>query len=427
MSNPASSLSSKSWYQSTPVYYGWVVVAASFFANLIATGVQLWALTVMTVPMLEDLVDWQRGDIFGTFALRSIITAILTPFVGRYLDRRYGAQILLVIGAVIGGGSTIATSTVQDPWQFMLWFGLLGGISGPGAAYIVSSAIVPKWFITKRGKALAFSTMGTGMAALVMPLAVAFALTIFGWRDTWVLLGIAIIAITIPMAFLIRRQPEDVGLLPDGVSVNASITVNSVDFPPNITAPKALRSYKTWLMALATMLASMPLLGVPTNMVPMLQDRGMTLEEATLALTTYGLFSVLARFGWGTLADKRDVRLALMLLGAYGMVTTFMFVIAGTAFYFLFILAACTGFAVGGAVVLNPMLFPTYLGRRHIGEIMGYVSPLVAVGASMGPLLMAKVFDWTGSYEIGLLILSASWCMSATAIYAVGPPPKINK
>ena len=116
-----------------------------------------------------------------------------------------------------------------------------------------------------------------------------------------------------------------------------------------------------------------------------------------------------------------------MLLGIYGMVTTFMFVIAGTAFYFLFILAACTGFAVGGAVVLNPMLFPTYLGRRHIGEIMGYVSPLVAVGASMGPLLMAKVFDWTGSYEIGLLILSASWCMSAAAIYAVGPPPKINK
>ena len=58
---------------------------------------------------------------------------------------------------------------------------------------------------------------------------------------------------------------------------------------------------------------------------------------------------------------------------------------------------------------------------------MGYVSPLVAVGASMGPLLMAKVFDWTGSYEIGLLILSASRCMSAAAIYAVGPPPKINK
>ena len=139
------------------------------------------------------------------------------------------------------------------------------------------------------------------------------------------------------MAFLIRRQPEDVGLLPDGVSLNASSTVNSVDFPPNITAPKALRSHKTWLMALATMLASMPLLGVPTNMVPMLQDRGMTLEEATLALTTYGLFSVLARFGWGTLADKRDVRLALMLLGVYVMVTTFMFVIAGTAFYFLFI------------------------------------------------------------------------------------------
>lgn len=410
------------WYTRLPFYYGWTVVGAAFFANLIATGVQLWALSVMVVPMLDDLNGWQRGDIFGALALRSIITAALTPFLARYIDRRYGGMVMMIIGAVVAGASTIAVSTVNAPWQFMLWFGVVGGIGGPGAAFIVSGAIVPKWFVRKRGKALALSTMGTGAAALLMPLAVTAILSAAGWRDTWVVLGVAMMVITIPLALLMRRQPEDVGLMPDGATVLGIGPSAALAEERSFTASEAMRLPRTWVMALAMMLVSMSLLGVPTNLVPMLRDRGMSLETATLGLTTYGLFSVLARFGWGTLADRTNVRTSLMGLSVYGTVVTAMFVVAGSSNAALFVLAGATGFAVGGAVVLNPMLWPTYLGRRHLGSILGFVMPVTTVGGSIGPLMMAKIFDWTGSYEIGLLVLAGAWALSGVAMYFVGAP-----
>lgn len=414
-----------SWYARTPFFYGWTVVGAAFFTNLIATGVQLWALAVMVVPMLEDLPGWQRGDVYGALTVRFLITAALTPFVGHYIDRRYGATIMMIVGGALAAISTAAIATVHEPWEFMLWFGVLGGIAGPGAAFLVTGAIIPKWFVRKRGKALALSTMGTGAAALLMPPFVAMAVSAVGWRDTWVLLGIATIAITVPLSLLIRRQPEDVGLLPDGVARPAaddSSPAPSDEY--SYTRAAAIRLPRTWLMMAAMTLASMSLLGVPANLVPMLRDRGMGLELASLGLTTYGLFSVLARFGWGTVADRTHVRTALMALAVYGAAVTALFVVVGSTTQVLFVLAGATGFAVGGVVVLNPVLWPTYLGRRHLGAIMGVVMPVTSLGGATGPLMMAKVYDWTGSYEIGLLILSGAWAVSGVAMYFARPTPR---
>lgn len=428
MQAPDSSPPSLTWYARMPFYYGWTVVGAAFVTNLIATGVQLWALAVMVVPMLDDLSGWERGDIFGALSIRSVITALLTPFVGRYIDRRYGGTIMMITGGLLAAVSTVAVSTVHEPWEFMLWFGVVGGIAGPGAAFLVTGAIIPKWFVRKRGRALALSTMGTGAAALIMPLMVATAIGSLGWRDTWVLLGVSTAVITLPLSLLIRRQPEDVGLLPDGATNNSSAAKQATAPADerNYTATEALRSPRTWLLVTAMTLASMSLLGVPANLVSMLQDRGMSLEGASLGLTIYGLFSVLARLGWGTVADRTHVRTALIYLAIYGTIVTFLFVALGSSPPVLFVLAGATGFAVGGVVVLNPVLWPTYLGRRHLGAIMGVVMPVTALGGAAGPLVMAKVFDWTGSYEIGLLVLSGAWALSGIAIYFARPTSHIT-
>ncbi len=411
------------WYARTPFYYGWGIVGAAFLMNLIATGVQLWSLSVLVVPMVDDL-GWQRGDIFIALTGRSIITALLTPFFGRYIDRRHGGVLLMLSGGVLGAISAAAISTVHAPWQFLFWFGLVGGLAGPGAAYVVSAAIVPKWFIRKRGRALALSTMGTGAAALVMPLVATSLIGAVGWRDTWTVLGIATAVITIPLALLMRRQPEDVGLLPDGESAfdpgtGARRSAAAEEY--SFGASEALRQPTTWLIVAAMTLASMSVLGVPSNLVPMLQDRGMSLEGAATGLTIYGLMSMLARFGWGILAERTHVRKAILILSGYAATVTFLFVAAGNGTAILFVLAAGTGFAVGGIVILNPLVWPTYLGRRHLGAILGFVLPITTVGGATGPFMMAKVFDWTGSYELGLVVLAGAWVLCGVAMYFARP------
>jgi len=411
------------WYARTPFYYGWGIVSSAFLMNLIATGVLLWALSVLVVPMADDL-GWQRGDFFIALTVRSIITAFLTPFFGHYIDRRHGGMLLLLSGGVLGAIAAAGVSTVHAPWQFMFWFGLVGGLAGPGAAYVVSAAIVPKWFVRKRGRALALSTMGTGAGALVMPLVATGLISAVGWRDTWVVLGVATAVITVPLALLMRRQPEDVGLLPDSdrafdSDTGAPRSVAEEEY--SFSASEALRQPTTWLIVTAMTLASMSLLGVPSNLVPMLQDRGMSLEGAATGLTIYGLMSMLARFSWGILAERTHVRKAILILSGYAAIVTFLFVVAGNGSAILFILAAGTGFGVGGIVILNPLVWPTYLGRRHLGAILGFVLPITTIGGSTGPFMMAKIFDWTGSYELGLVVLSGAWVLCGVAMYFARP------
>lgn len=413
------------WYVRTPFFYGWAIVGAAFLANLISTGVQLWSLSVLVVPMLDELADWSRADVFGAMTVRSWIATAGTLLLGRYMDRRYGGMALMVAGGVLGGLSAAMVAFAHEPVEFMLWFGVVGGIAGPGQAYIVSNAIVSKWFIRRRARALSLSTMGTGAAALVMPLAVTALIGASGWRDTWIVLGIATVAITVPLSLLMRRQPEDVGLLPDGdKGADAEGAAAYAAQERSFTARQALRTPSAWLMAGAMTMASISILGLPTNLVPMLTDRGISTEAAAGALTLYGAMSVAARFGWGWVAQRTHVRTAVMLLGAYATVVTSLFLLAGGLTPLLFVLAAGTGFAVGGIVVLNPLSWPTYFGRDHVGAIMAVVMPVTAIGGSTGPYIMAKAYDWTGDYAIGLAILAAAWAACALLMRFAKPPPR---
>ena len=411
------------WYVRTPFFYGWAIVAAAFFANLISTGVQLWSLSVLVVPMLDELADWSRADVFGAMTVRSWIATVGTLLLGRYMDRRYGGMALMVAGGVLGGLSAGMAAFAHAPIDFMLWFGVVGGIAGPGQAYIVSNAIVSKWFIRRRARALSLSTMGTGAAALVMPLAVTALIGAAGWRDTWIVLGVATVIITVPLALLMRRQPEDVGLLPDGdEGADADGAASRAAQERSFTARQALRTPTTWLMAGAMTMASVCMLGLPTNLVPMLTDRGLGSEAAAGALTLYGAMSVAARFGWGWVAQRTHVRTAVMLLGVYATVVTSLFLVVGGLTPLLFVLAAGTGFAVGGIVVLNPLSWPTYFGREHVGAIMAVVMPITAIGGSTGPYIMAKAYDWTGDYAIGIGILAAAWAACAALMRFAKPP-----
>ena len=267
--------------------------------------------------------------------------------------------------------------------------------------------------------------MGTGAAALVMPLAVTALIGVVGWRDTWLVLGIATVVITLPLSLLMRRQPEDVGLLPDGDDgVDAGGAASRAAQERSFTARQALRMPATWLMAGAMTMASVSILGLPTNLVPMLTDRGLGSEAAAGALTLYGAMSVAARFGWGWVAQRTHVRTAVMLLGVYAAVVTALFLAAGGLTPLLFVLAAGTGFAVGGIVVLNPLSWPTYFGREHVGAILAVVMPVTAIGGSTGPYIMAKAHDWTGDYAIGIAILAVAWALCALLMRFAKPPSR---
>lgn len=416
-------LEEQHWQARLPFFYGWVVVAATFSGTFIFLGVQFFGLSVLAVPMESDL-GWSRSSIFLPLAIRGIIAALLAPFVGRLFDTLNGGRLLMLAGGLMSAVSLALVSLVEEQWQFLVLFGLLGGIAGLGNPLTVAAAIVPKWFVRYRGRAMAYATAGPGVAALTLPWALALIEDAIGWRGTWVVLGCASFVFTVLPALLIRRQPEDLGLTLDGTGVEPGRASAPGGHPElSLTPGEAFRSRTAWLLLAAHGLAFLSIAVLPTTFVPLFVGRGLTIAEAGAALIAYGVTSTVARFGWGFLLERSGVRVAAMILAAYGATAIALLIPDVHGVLVAFVLAGVAGYAIGGILVVNPLLWPTYFGRRYLGAINGLVTPVVSMAASFGPLILAFVYDSTGSYTWGLLLLVAAWALAIVPLYFVPTRP----
>jgi OFA family oxalate/formate antiporter-like MFS transporter len=381
----------------------------------------LWALSVFVGPMTNELTQWDRSDIFGAVTVRVLISAAGVPLVGRFMDKRSGAMVLSMIASGVGGAVLIGISRVQNPWEFMLLYGVIGGIAWVGQTNIIAAALVPKWFVKKRPIAMAIGTTGGGFAALVLPLIAAATISALGWRDAWVVYGVFTILIGVPLALLIRRQPEDIGLLPDGEINDSSLQGSSS--PSGYNLKESLKIRSTWMLIAAVALASLPSIAIPANMVPLFEDRGFSQNSAALALSIYGLMSVSGRYFWGYIANQTTVRISFLGLVIMGALVMGLLAIIQTQEFLLFLLAAGSGLAIGGMIVLNPLIWPAYLGRAHLGSIQGLVYPLVSIVMAVGPVILSLSYDRLGSYNLGLWLIVITYLLSF-AVMLVTPEPK---
>ena len=413
------------WQARLPFYYGWVIVGTAFVTFFMAAAIAPWSVGIFVTPMQADL-GWSRSAFFLPLTVRSLIAVAGTPLIGRYLDRRRGAIFLLAFHGLLVALSTVLIMGVQKEWQFLMLFGVLGGVATIGQPMIITAAIVPKWFIRQRARALTIATTGGGAAAFVLPLVLTGLIEAFGWRTAWVVLGAAVLVVTVPLAFLFHRQPEDLGMEPDGAPRQPAGPERRSGPAPeySYTIREALCTKSFWLLVLGLALAGPSLAGLPTNMVPMFVDKGYSIQVAAGAFTAYGLASTSARTGWGYIASRTHPRVALMILSLYAVGVILVLPAALGNIVSLFAVAAMTGFGMGGVFVLNPMIWPSYFGRAHLGAINGIALPLTGVTSAIGPVMMSLIFDRTGSYQPGLWLLTVLWTLCAVAIYSAKPQPR---
>ena len=225
-----------------------------------------------------------------------------------------------------------------------------------GGTVLVES-VVPKWFIRKRGRAVAIASMG-GAFGPVFPAAIQGAILAFGWRDAWLALGLFTMAVTLPLALLIRTSPEDMGLLPDG-DVEPDHAFPTSNRPMarrteeiSLTRGQALRTPSFWLLALIFSITALGVQGFVSNWLPYFQDIGFSATTGALALTVYGAFVLPARFLWGFLGERYSVRYLLMIqhiLTVLGVIL--LLTIGNIAMLMLF--AMFMGLAYGGYVPLR--------------------------------------------------------------------------
>ena len=347
----------QSWQGRLPFFYGWVIVVIAFMMSFMTAGVG-WSTSVIAVPMREDL-GWSLSSIYLGLTMRGLVGAVSMFLLGRFADLKHGARSLAIVSGGLSAMSLLAVSQVESHWQFLLLYGGVGGMTQAGTGFLIMSAVVPRWFFRRRGRAVAFATMGSGAAAFILPPVMAFILDSVGWRGTWVGLAALTAMFTILPAFLIWRQPEDVGLVPDGgiepIPANRAAAVQHVR---NYTTSEALKSSVMWVLILGVAAASLSPNGVPASLVPMYIDKGHTTQVAALGFSIYGLFSMLARFFWGFLAERYHIRNVIIGIGVFtGIVMPLLIFVSGNP---ALLYSALAGFGIGGFIGTQTLVWPAY-------------------------------------------------------------------
>ncbi len=403
-------------------FFGWWVVITGFIDQFTAAGFGVYAFSVLVKPMSDDPdLGWSRTELVWGITIGIVIATSTGPLFGFFLDRRHGPRLLMLIFGLMGAVGLVFTSRVEHLWQYYLFFGVVSAFFLHTTIFLVVPTVVSKWFVRKRGQALIFSTMGRPASGLVMLPLTQVLMSAVGWRTTWLVLGIAVAAIVIPLnALFLHRRPEDRGLLPDGAAESPRIRDSSAPRESSWTLGLALRTRAFWLVLLATNLSGSGIIGVLVNQVAYLKefysDAG-AVGGATLVTAS----SLVGRFAWLLIADRVNPRHSAalsFLLSAAGM----LFFIYADGVVMMVLWGLSFGVGIGGMDPMTSLVWASFFGRRFLGSIRGFVTMTNMVSIAGSPLLVAAIFEATGTYRPAFIVLLAAFLSAAVFILASRAP-----
>ncbi|MBI4310559.1 MAG: MFS transporter [Chloroflexi bacterium] len=269
--------------QRTPFFYGWVVVAVAYMANVIAYSAPVFALFIVPI---EQETGWNRTQLALTSTVSTLLGVVITPLFGRLVDR-FGARLLLAFGGVAAGVGFVAVSQVHNLLAFYMLYGLTNSALIAGLGTVVTGTAVSQWFVRMRGRALGFIAMGSSTGGIVMIPIVAWVMAWRDWRAAMIAWGVmAVLLMTIPAVIFMRRRPEDYGLEPDGG------LARTTQGQPGRTRP---RIGTPWLVAGGLTIATMPTLLYVVGVVPSAWNRGHALD---LVMSAWPTVTVMALLAW---------------------------------------------------------------------------------------------------------------------------------
>ena len=414
------------------IYYGWVIVATMAIANIAQTAEFNPVIGVFLKPITEEF-GWSRAMYAGAITLGSFLGGLVAVVAGPLLDR-FGPRKILFAAFLVLGAVIIGLGLFKTLWQFYIVMSTSRAIV-QGVIAISTGVVISKWFIQKRGRAIAISTAGTRVGNAIIPLGVQIIISSFGWRVAAIALGAFTWAITlVPIALFLRRSPEDIGLLPDGEErhsrsntretlddVNEPTTQKEVSFTPR----EAMRSRAFYLVLFASSAAFFNGAGVNFNMFAYFTDQGIPDDKAIIVLTVWSVLGFFGGMFTGVLTEKIHVRWMMMVVFLLISVGVFVMSLINdlrTAYIF----AIVHGLCFGGMPMLQQIVWADYFGRESQGAIRGIVTPIQMLCNALGPLAATLVFDNTGSYISIFYVFIIIYIIAALAMAFARSPQYKN-
>jgi len=409
------------------VFFGWWIVAASAGIQVLQAGLLMQAYGAY-VSVLRDEFGWSKTALSIGYSLQPVQSGLLGPVQGWMIDR-WGPKRVMSVGMILFGAGFMLFSQVNSLTTFYLTF-IVMAIGASLSGFMSITTTLVQWFERRRATAMSISQTGMSVGGMLVPI-VALSLTTFGWRETAFASGVIVLVVGLPLAQLMRTEPEQYGLLPDGATageVNAvtgvadAATSDRFDF----TAKEALRTRSFWLISFGHATALLVVSAVMVHLVLHLQEgMGYSLSQATSVIAVLTLLTAIGQIAGGFLGDRFEKRI-IAALAMFGHSAGLLALAWGESLLWVIVFTFSHGIAWGMRGPLMQAMRADYFGRKNFGTIMGYSSMIIMVGMVSGPLVAGLMADHFGNYRYGFTILAVLAALgSIFFIFATKPAPPL--
>lgn len=397
-----------------------MIVGVAAAAGLASTTFFNPVLGVFVAPLSEQF-QWNRAQIALAVTIGSAAAAVASPAVGWVMDR-WGGRWVMAPAALAMGLSLLALGRMTALWQLYVFYSL-GRALSQGAIQTASFVAVSNWFVRRRPLAVAIVSVGQRAGMAVLPVLAAVVIAAAGWRAAWVALAVVILSLgVVPPLLLMRRRPEDSGLLPDGDPPAGPDDVVPAAEAPDWSLRAAARTRAYWLVGLGVGLMMFSAGSINLHQIPHMEGQGLGTTGAALVVS---LFSVTAAAGSllsGAVATRVGVRWTMAAAFVGQAVGVLLLIdVDGPATGVVY--AVWYGLFFGSTVTLSQVIYADYFGRRSLGLIRGSFQPAQLALNALGPWLTGLWFDRSGSYDAPFTLFAVIF-LAVGAFVALSPRPR---
>ncbi len=383
------------------LFYGWVVVAVFFIVGITLYGI--YYSFGFFFKSIESEFNLTRAATSAIASANLMLAGICAFAAGWALDR-YGPKMVVLLMGIFAGLSLVLTSQTNSVWQLFITYSLLSAM-GTGAIYVVPTSTVSRWFHKKRGVALGIAGSGSGLGMVIMAPFATYLISSYDWRIAYIVVGLIAWSIVIPASWLLKRDPHEIGAVPDGVKSppadkeSEEKGIKSIDF-------SLLQVFKTrnfWLILFIWLLFASCLLLVMTHLVPHATDIGFSFSEAAGILSLLGGSAIAGRPLMGIMSDKIGRRIT-PIIGTLMLGGAMLWLIWAEELWMLYLFALVYGFAYSGLSSSMGALIADVFRLDNIGAIFGVLEIGWGIGSALGPAMGGLIFDSRQSYSVAFLI-----------------------
>jgi len=399
------------------LFYGWVVVVA-----FLILGTTIWGIRFtfgVFFGSIESEFELTRIATSAIFSVNMVLGGVFTILFGWALDR-YGPKVIFLFMGIFTGLSLVLTSQTNAFWQLFITYSLLLAM-GASTIYVGIMSTVSRWFDQKRGLALGIASIGTGLGPMITAPFATFLINSFNWRIAYLVIGIVAWLVVIPLSRFLKRDPYEIGELPDGSKIQLEDTkMEDNTFLADLSLQQAFRTRSFWSVILIFLFFASSLFLVLTHIVPHTMDIGYSAVEGATILSFSGGATIVGRMLFGIASDKfgRKLTVAICTLLQF---CAMLWLLWARDLWMFYLFAILLGLAWGGMGPAMAALIGDTFGLSKLGVILGVLDVGFSTGAATGPVIGGLIFDISNNYFLAFSLGTSIMLVATVLITLIRP------